>query len=166
MRLNIENKNFQLTILACGFILWFINLGKACSCGKQKKQNSEDCYRFEIWGVQPNHFYLFAFLGYFYPEYFYLIQTVGILWEIFEHLLERYPKWGFKLGGCLDNKPKKDNWHNRHLIYKGKEKYYNPLDRLFGIKNSKVHGWHGSAAEIIVNIIGFGFGYYLQKLRK
>ena len=41
----------------------------------------------------------------------------------------------------------------------------NPIDKLFGIKNSKIHGWHGSVAEIIVNIIGFEIGRKLYEYK-
>ena len=52
-----------------------------------------------------------------------------------------------------------------YIISKNHNKYVNPLDRLFGIKNSKIHGWHGSVAEIVVNIIGFKIGSYLSKVK-
>ena len=31
------------------------------------------------------------------------------------------------------------------------------IDKFFGIQNSRIHGWHGSVAEIVVNIIGLDF---------
>ena len=37
------------------------------------------------------------------------------------------------------------------------------MDAALGIKNSKKHGWHGTVAEIVVNLIGFGIGSYAHK---
>ena len=48
---------------------------------------SARCLRYEIYGVQPNHFVLFAALGYKFPEYFYTLQLLGILWELFEYYI-------------------------------------------------------------------------------
>ena len=68
------------------------------------------------------------------------------------------------IGGCLMINP--GNLNNNpanHVVYRGEEKYLNPMDRLFGIKNSKIHGWHGSVAEIFVNLFGFCVGYAINK---
>tara|TARA_Y100000741_G_C18253325_1_gene558027 strand:+ start:1114 stop:1683 length:570 start_codon:yes stop_codon:yes gene_type:complete len=161
----LHNKNIQLSIIGILFILWFFFLGKKCPCGYKNISKRKGCYRFEIFGVQTNHLYFFAFLGYFFSDYFYIIQSAGILWELFEMYLDYNEKIAFSIGGCLAKPDYKlsNKWYYNYLITEGKEKYLNPIDRLFGIKNSKKHGWHGSIAEIFVNFIGFGIGSYVHK---
>jgi len=161
----LHNKNIQLSIIGLLFIVWFFLLGKKCPCGYKNISNRKGCYRLEVFGVQTNHLYFFAFLGYFFSDYFYIIQSVGILWELFEMYLDKNDKFAFSIGGCLAKQDYKlsNEWYYKYLITEGKEKYLNPIDRLFGIKNSKKHGWHGSIAEIFVNLIGFGIGSYLHK---
>tara|TARA_Y100000361_G_C11134142_1_gene330785 strand:- start:427 stop:993 length:567 start_codon:yes stop_codon:yes gene_type:complete len=161
----IYNKNIQLTIIGFLFIVWFFLLGKNCPCGYKNINKRKGCYRLEIFGVQTNHLYFFAFLGYFFSEYFYIIQSAGILWELFEMYLDKNEKFAFSIGGCLAKKDYKlsKEWYYNYLVTEGKQKYVNPIDRLLGIKNSKKHGWHGSIAEIFVNLLGFGIGSYLNK---
>ena len=50
----------------------------------------------------------------------------------------------FKYGGCLD----KDIYNKKYIIGLDENKYLNPIDRFFGIENSKKHMWHGSISEI------------------
>ncbi len=161
----IYNKNIQLTIIGFLFIVWFFLLGKNCPCGYKNINKRKGCYRLEIFGVQTNHLYFFAFLGYFFSEYFYIIQSAGILWELFEMYLDKNEKFAFSIGGCLAKKDYKlsKEWYYNYLVTEGKQKYVNPIDRLLGIKNSKKHGWHGSIAEIFVNLLGFSIGSYLNK---
>ena len=161
----INNKNIQLSVIGIFFILWFFLLGKKCPCGYKNINKRKGCYRLEIFGVQTNHLYFFAFLGYFFSDYFYIIQSAGILWELFEMYLDKNEKFAFSIGGCLAKQDYKlsNEWYYKYLITEGKEKYLNPIDRLFGIKNSKKHGWHGSIAEIFVNLIGFYIGTLLNK---
>ena len=79
--------------------------------------------------------------------------------------LDKNEKFAFSIGGCLAKKDYKlsKEWYYNYLVTEGKQKYVNPIDRLLGIKNSKKHGWHGSIAEIFVNLLGFGIGSYLNK---
>lgn len=160
----LYNKNIHLSIIGVLFIIWCFLLGKRCPCGYKNISKRKGCYRLEIFGVQTNHLYFFAFFGYFFSEYFYIIQGAGILWELFEMYLDKNEKFAFSIGGCLAKQDYNlsNAWYYNYLITEGKEKYLNPIDRLFGIKNSKKHGWHGSVAEIFVNLIGFGIGSYLN----
>lgn len=159
---NINNKEKALLFNGLLFVFWFFSLGKACPCDGNK--NKEKCYRFEVNGVQVNHLYYFFILGYFFHEYFFIIQIFGIVWELVEYYIDKNKKLLKNIGGCLDNKPKKKNWHSNYLIYAGKEKKYNIIDKIFGIKNSTVHGWHHSYAEIVANIIGFMIGAYFKHI--
>ena len=164
MNLNIylANKNIQLFALGCLFVMWVRNMRIDCPCSKKKKQTYQ-CYRLEYWGVQANHIYTFAFLGFFFPEYFYVIQTTGILWELFEYYVHKNNNVLKDIGGCLDPPSKKSRYYKGSLIVKGREKEYNIIDRLFNIKNSTQHGWHHSVAEVVVNIISFLVGSHLKK---
>ena len=69
----IHNENIQLAFVGLLFIIWVFLIGNSCPCGYKNIKTSAGCYRFEIMGVQPNHFYFFMFLGYFFSKYFYLI---------------------------------------------------------------------------------------------
>ena len=162
---HLYNKNTQLAIVGILFIVWFFLMCINCPCGYKNVNKRKGCYRFEIFGVQTNHLYFFIFLGYFFSEYFYLIQSAGVLWELFEMYLDKNEKFAFSLGGCLGRPDYKlrSEWYYKHLVTERKEKYLNPLDAALGIQTSKKHGWHGSVAEIVVNLIGFGIGSYAHK---
>ena len=145
------------------FLLWAFYLGRNCPCSKNTK-----CIRKEFYGVQLNHLTLFVILGIFFPSYFFTFQLLGILWELFEHLLETYPVLVTKyIGGCLQYPPPDYNDKNNppydYTVYRGIKKPLNYVDRLFKINNSTLHGWHGSVAELIPNLIGFLIGYCLNK---
>ena len=62
------------------------------------------------------------------------------------------------------NKPNNvtNNDISNYTVYRNIPKYLNPIDKFFGIKNSTLHGWHGSVAEIVVNVLGFIIGYILN----
>ena len=160
---DIKQKEIYLFVNLVLFVIWFFSLGRSCPC-KTKPQDKQMCYRFEIYGIQVNHIYYFFLLGYFFPEYFIIIQTFGIVWELFEYYLDKNDKLLSVIGGCLDKKPKVKNWHTKQLVYANKEKNYNIIDRIFGIRNSVRHGWHHSVAEIVINILAFGMGSYFQNI--
>jgi len=80
-------------------------------------------------------------------------------------VLEKNEKWTIhNLGGRLSERPKniKNSIYN-FKVYKGMEKYVNPIDKFFNIKNSKLHFWHGSIAEVVTNIISFIVGKKINK---
>jgi hypothetical protein len=80
-------------------------------------------------------------------------------------ILEKNEKWTIQnLGGRLSESPKniKNSIYNFKL-YKGINKYVNPIDRFFNIKNSKLHFWHGSVAEVVSIIISFIIGININK---
>ena len=162
-----KEKNIQLLFLIAIFIFWFLLFKNNCPCPPSKK--NAGCYRFEIFGVQFNHIYTFLALGYFFPEYFYAIQILGVIWELIEYYIHKYetPKLRKKIGGCFGNvsqETKNTFPHNLgDLVAGNSKKKLNPIDKFFNIKNSSLHGWHHSVAEIIVNIISFIIGSYLKK---
>ena len=47
-----------------------------CSC---HKQHNTLCYRTEFYGVQFNHLFFFIFLGIMFPDFFYTVQIIGII---------------------------------------------------------------------------------------
>jgi hypothetical protein len=157
MDINLYN-NVNGVILVCIiFTLVMYHRGKIqCACNII----TSNCYRREILGTQYNRFILFVFIGIGFPSFFWTFQILGILFEFFEMVLDKNEKWTMKnLGGCLSKGAKniKNSMYN-FKVYKGIDKYVNPVDRFFNIKNSKLHFWHGSVAEIISNIIGFIIG--------
>lgn len=155
-----------IVLVSLIFILWAINLGKECPCDKETER---ECIRHEFYGVQFNHLIFFVFLGYVFPSYFYTWMIIGVLWEYLEYLLDKNPLLVVKyIGGCLNNAPSnyvhsKNKLYN-YFVFKGIPKYVNPIDKLFNIENSTLHGWHGSVAELIPNYVGFMCGYYLNKM--
>ena len=145
------------------FILSMYYYGKNCPCNEL----NTTCIRKEFYGVQLSHFIFFAFLGFVFPSYFFVIQCLGILFELFEYYLDKNNDFVIKyINGCLMKKPKhkKNNPVYNYSVYRNIPKYVNPIDKFFEIKNSTLHGWHGSVAEVILNIFGFLIGYFLNKI--
>lgn len=151
-----DNKNIIIVFVIL-FLLWAHSLKYACPC-----DNIEDsmCVRLEFYGVQYNHFILFTVLGFFFPSFFVTFLLLGILWEFSEYIIHLYPNLIHYIGGCLSKRPSyvKSNPPYFYRVYKDESKYYNIIDRLFGIQNSTIHTWHHSAAEIVPNILGFLLG--------
>jgi hypothetical protein len=72
------------------------------------------------------------------------------------------------IGGCLKYPPSNYN-HNKnnianYTVYRNIKKPLNPIDKFFNIKNSTLHGWHGSVAELVPNFFGFLIGIAINKL--
>ena len=159
---NFYNNNEGVILVSILFIISMYTLGVYCPCDKDTQ-----CMRNEFYGVQYNHLYFFIFLGFWFPSYFITWQILGIIVELVENWLDNNDKFVVRyVGGCLMEKPMGagKNPIDDFIVYKGEDKYLNPIDRYFGIKNSKIHAWHGSIAEVLLNIFAFGIGYYLNKL--
>ena len=155
-----NNINGVILVCIC-FLIIMYHRGKY-QCGNK---NTTNCYRREILGVQYTHIYFFIFLGVSFPSFFWTFQTLGLLFELFEMILEKNEKWTIQnLGGRLSEQPKniKNSIYN-FKVYKEMDKYVNPIDKFFNIKNSKLHFWHGSIAEVVSNIIGFIIGIGINK---
>jgi hypothetical protein len=162
MKSKIFDNIYLLGIFCITFILWSFSLKDACSCSN--KYNN--CYRSEFFGVQLNHFVLFVFIGFFFPSYFFTFLFLGIAWEVYDYYLHFNTDFVFNyMGGCLgeklDNNP---NPIYNYKVYRNIPKYMNPIDKFFGIKNSTIHGWHHSVAEIVPNILGFLLGRFLYSI--
>ena len=146
LEMNTVPKNL---IIICGlFVLWFLFVSNSCPC-PSTSTNNKGCTRVELFGIQYNHMYFFLTLGFFFPNHFFIIQALGIIWEIFEYLLDvviRKNKNYLKLiGGCFD-----PNRSEKNVL--------NPIDRFLNIKKSTVHGWHHSVAEVLTNIVFYKLG--------
>lgn len=140
------------------FLLWSIVIGKNCPCDKKSKYL---CIRHEYYGVQMNHFILFIIIGFIFPSYFFTFMILGIIWELYEYILDHNEAIVNKyIGGCLSERP--HNSLSKNYIFKGETKYLNPIDRFFNIQNSKNHMWHGSVAELVPNVGGFIIGYVIN----
>ena len=73
------------------------NLGQSCPCDTTMSIPSTSsttsttsilCYRYEIFGIQPNHFVLFTLLGAAFPSYFVTFTILGAAFEYAEYLLD------------------------------------------------------------------------------
>lgn len=144
------------------FVIVMYTRGKyQCACDKKTK----NCFRREVFGVQYIHLLFYIVLGLAFPSYFWTFQTLGLFFEVLERLLEKNETWTMThLGGCLSEAPTVKNSIYDFKVYRGMQKYMNPVDRLFHIENSKIHFWHGSVAEVLSNVVGFGIGMGLAKL--
>ena len=148
------------------FALWAYNLGQSCPCDTTTSHPSTLCYRYEIFGVQPNHFVLFTLLGAAFPSYFVTFAILGAAFEYAEYLLDRNPEFVKKyIGGCLSKRP--TNWPQKYSsnshVFAHEKKHLHPMDEFFKIKNSTIHGWHGSIAEVFVNMAGFIVGMLINR---
>ena len=164
MKLYNNKKGIILFVII--FLLWSYMLGQSCLCNKNTK-----CVRYEFYGVQLNHFFLFIFLGAVFPSHFITFQIMGVLWELFEFFLDKHPEYVEKyIGGCLSSPPMDYNHEENkpwnYIVYKGIPKPLNPIDKFFKIENSQMHAWHGSPAEIVPNILGFLVGMVINKITK
>ena len=163
-------------ILFCLFFaLWAYNLGQSCPCDTTSSSSSSSssssisptlCYRYEIFGVQPNHFILFTLLGVAFPNYFITFTILGAAFEYAEHILDHNPDFVKKyIGGCLSKRP--TNWPqntpSNSYIFAHEKKQLHAVDEYLKLKNSTIHGWHGSAAEVVVNMAGFGVGMMINR---
>lgn len=149
-------------LVSITFLIVMYYRGKyTCNCN----HHTDNCFRREILGIQYNHFYLFIFLGIAFPSYFWTFQLLGILFELFELILNKHEECTIKnLGGCLSEEPPNiQNSIYNFKVYKGTHEYTNPIDTFFNIKHSNVHFWHGSIAEVISNMIGFIIGIFINK---
>lgn len=147
------------------FLIWAYLLGKECPCDIEKETR---CIRKEFYGIQLNHFVLYSVLGLFFPSYFFTFQGFGILWEFVEFILDNNPILVIKyIGGCLKRAPPdyvdKNNHPSNYTVYRDIEKPLNIIDKFFNIKNSTLHAWHGSPAELVPNLLGFLLGIYINK---
>ena len=158
-----NNKN-GVIIFCILFLYWAYSYGKMCPC-----IGNTTCIRKEFYGIQINHLFLFIILGILFPSYFYTFQCIGILWEFAEHILDKFPDLAINYtGGCLQYPPpgysENNNPITNYTVYRGIEKPLNYIDKLFNVKNSTLHGWHGSVAELFPNFFGFLLGYYINRL--
>ena len=144
-------------------LLWIIFLlllmtKRICPCDSTP---SPFCYRLEFYGVQYIHFFLFAVLGMMYPDKFYEVQAIGVVIEIVEYFMDKHEEATKNLlGGCFHDNPTPGKKQHPAFfkVYRGESKYYNPIDKLFGIKNSTEHFYNGSVAELVPNVLGFLVG--------
>lgn len=162
--LKLYNHPNGIIIFCLLFALWAYNLGQSCPC--HVKHKSPLCYRYEIFGVQPNHFILFTLLGAAFPSYFISFAILGAAFEYAEHLLDRNPEFVKKyIGGCLSERP--TNWpqntQSNSYVFANEKKHLHAVDDFFRIKNSTIHGWHGSVAEVFVNMAGFITGMMINR---
>lgn len=149
------------------FVVWSCWYGMIrCPC-PGGAERGRLCHRKEFYGVQLNHLVLFIVLGAVFPDFFYAFMVLGALFELWESWLDRNDRFVFDhLGGCLAMRPsvwRADRPHDTH-VFAGEHKPLNMIDKALGIRNSQVHGWHGSVAEVVVNGVGFGIGVLANRL--
>ena len=142
--------NFTEFLLFVLFFVWARSHGKACPCDRPSEY---ECVRDEVWGFQMNHFYLMMIMGMIFPDRFWPFMIMGLLWEIWEWYITQYPEFVYKFGGCLTRRGVSSDKPGR--VYAGERKYHNPIDEALGLEHPQWHTWHGSAAELVPNVLGF-----------
>lgn len=87
---------------------------------------------FDGWSVA--HFLLYMYVGYCYPDSFFMSMFIGILWELFEHYYgKNRPGWLGGYGDCEMNTDKEEgNW------------------------------WYGKYSDIVANMAGFLVGRQIR----
>ena len=136
------------------FIFGLYLLGISCPCDDKIRKH---CRRLEIYGALYSHIVFFIVLGFLFPDYFIFLMISGVIFEIFEYLVDiKLSDYVTKNNfGCLSLSPGK-------IIQKP---YYNEIYRKENIQNnSDLHMWKGNLPDAIANVIGFGIGYYLNKM--
>lgn len=132
------------------FFFWAWSHGRECPCDHPGEY---ECVRDEVWGVQLNHFVIFFILGMMFPNRFWPLMFIGLIWELWELYITQYPEFVYSFGGCLTRRGVASNKSGR--VYAGERKYHNPIDEALGLEAPRWHTWHGSAAELIPNVLGF-----------
>ena len=85
------------------------------------------------------HYVLFIIIGFNFPKAFYFAMIMGILWEIFEHIIGEYkPSILNNITNC-----------NR----KSFTNFSEPNGRYW---------WYGKKEDIIINFLGFVTGYFIR----
>ena len=139
----------------------------ACPCPARSGSPDLFCFRKEFYGAQLNHLALFIVLGAVFPDFFGTFMVLGFLFEISQAWLDHNEAFAIShVGGCLLERPawwRPDKPYDTH-VFAGETKPQNPIDAVFGIRNSRVHGWHGSMAEVLINAIGFVIGMLGNRL--
>ena len=87
---------------------------------------------FDGWSV--THFLLHMYVGYSYPNSFFLATFIGILWELFEHYYgKNRPGWLGGYGDCeMQTDKEEGNW------------------------------WYGKYSDIVANMAGFFVGRQIR----
>jgi len=136
------------------FIFGLYLLGISCPCDDKVRRY---CRRLEIYGGLYSHIVFFMILGFLFPDNFIFLMVSGVIYEIFQYLVDiKLSDYIIKNNfGCLSLPPEK-------VIQKP---YYNEKYRKDNIQNnSDLHIWKGNLPDAITNVIGFGIGYYLNKM--
>lgn len=142
--------NLTEVLLLLLFFYWAKRHGQACPCDRPGKY---ECVRDEVWGFQMNHFNLFMIMGMIFPDRFLPFMIMGLIWEAWEIWMTHNPEYVKRFGGCLTRRGVSSDKPGR--VYAGERKYHNPLDEFIGLEHPQWHTWHGSAAELIPNVLGF-----------
>ena len=104
------DKKVQLLLFGLLFIVFILINKKDCPCNVPDEKLKDTCYRYEVFGIQTNHIYLYMILGYLFPEFLITVHIAGILWELFEMYLDHNEEFATQLfGGCL----KEDKTNNK-----------------------------------------------------
>ena len=152
-----------VVVFCVAFAGWAIWYGGHCGC----PEPGALCYRREFYGVQLNHLALFGALGFIFPDSLATLMCLGAAVELLEWWADRHEGLVTRvIGGCLSRRPA--GWvdtppHDAH-VFAGEEKALSPIDKLLGVRNSRVHAWHGSGAEVIANGVGLVVGRSLRRI--
>jgi len=137
------------------FVCWVASIRFLCPCADDRRAGRN---RLQIFGAQPNHFVLFAFMGFLLPNRFYAVQSAGVAWEALEYYVQMNPRALNYTGACLSKRG--DGVKPRAAGSRPGDDHapYPP------IKRAPSHTLVHSAAEVAINIAGFCAGYCLRRI--
>ena len=137
--LNILKKNKSLIALLLGVILIIFLYGKFRCVFTDYIDPLEHNVNLHIDGWLTAHYVLFSVIGFNFPRAFYLAMFMGILWEIFEHII------GQLKPSILNNIT---NCNRKSFTH-----FAEPNGRYW---------WYGKKEDILVNFLGFVTGYFIK----
>lgn len=135
-------------IIVMAFVAYYVVRSYVCSCKLPAVNRPESCQRLEVMGLSLTHFLFYTLLGFLYPNEFVFWQLMGVSWEVFETLPNRYPQLLNVMGDC-----------SRRPVG-----YVHPFDRMVGGAcdsnegHSDNHQWHVKPTDVMMNIVGFVVG--------
>jgi hypothetical protein len=164
-------KNNSL-IIGIVIVIFFFTYARLCHIQPDKgqltlTQKQKYCNEFEWHGLSMSHFMIFACIGFVFPEQFWFVQAGGILFEIGEYVLGYYVN---KYLECRPNTPMKCDalavgaWHilnligGRHYYPPGKTNHHVSIDYWIQVPSER-HWWHVKITDVLMNVLGFAFGY-------
>lgn len=134
-------------------LLLFLLLAKAQICYCCTRPDPKwiwMCRETQLGGLSISHLLVYMMLGYLYPNDFFVIQTIGILFEIVELYMMRHKNAMMWIGGCF-------------YYPRGQSNTHQPIDEwVMGEDSFTDFWWHFKITDVLMNMFGFFIGMLLS----